>query len=68
MSRSDLVDIMLIRVREAPSGKAWGFKETEDSEGLVWLPKSLIEMEPTKKEGIFVVTMPEYLAHEKELI
>ena len=68
MSKSDLVDITLIRVQEAPSGKAWGFKETENSEGLVWLPKSQIEMESTKKEGIFMVTMPEWLAQDKELI
>lgn len=66
--RSNLIDVTLICVREAPSGKAWGFKETEDDEDLVWLPKSEIEMEPTKKEGIFTVTMPEWLAHEKELI
>lgn len=64
--RSNLVDITLIKVRE--EDKAVGFKETEAEEELVWLPKSQIEMEPTKKEGIFTVTMPEYIAHEKGLI
>jgi hypothetical protein len=66
--RSDLVDVTLIRVCESHSGKAWGFKQTEADEELVWLPKSLIELEPTKKAGIFIVTMPEHIAHEKELI
>lgn len=64
--RSDLVDITLIKVRE--TDKAYGFKETEADDELVWLPKSMVELEPTKKAGIFVVTMPENLAHEKELI
>lgn len=64
--RSNLVDITLIKVRE--TDRAYGFKETEADEDLVWLPKSMVELEPTKKEGIFVVTMPEDVAHEKELI
>lgn len=64
--RSNLVDVTLIKVRE--TDKAYGFKETEADEELVWIAKSLVEMEPTKKAGIFVVTMPEYIAHEKELI
>lgn len=63
--RSNLVDIMLIKVRELD--KSIVFKETEGDDSLV-LPKSQIELEPTKKEGIFTVTMPEWLAKEKELI
>lgn len=64
--KSDLVDVTLIRVTD--TAKAVGFKETEEDEELVWLPRYAIEMEPTKKPGIFVVTMRESLAHEKGLI
>jgi hypothetical protein len=66
--RSNLVDVVLIRIREAPSGLAWGFKETYEQEGLIWLPKSEIEMEPSKKADVFTVTMPQWLAEEKELV
>lgn len=64
--RSDLVDLTLIKVRE--TDKAIAFKEDHSDEELVWLPKSAIEVEPTKQRGVVVVTVPEYIAHEKGLI
>lgn len=62
--RSDLVDLLLIKVYE--TDKAILFKESEDEDG-VWLPKSIIEVHH-KKGNIYEVTLPEYLAHEKGLI
>lgn len=70
--RSNLVEITLILVTQTP--KAYGFKEDFKDEGLLWIPKydsdgdEQIQLEPTKKESIFTVTMPEWIAHEKELI
>lgn len=64
--RSDLVDLTLVKVHE--TDKAVLFKETPESEEGVWLPKSQIEMEPTSRNNIFIVTLPETLAHDKELI
>lgn len=39
-----------------------------DKEKAVWLPLSQIEMESTKNDDIFEVTMPEWLAKEKGLV
>lgn len=64
--KSDLVDLTLIRVHE--TDKAVLVSETEDSDKEVWLPKSQIEIEKTKKYNVIVVTMPEHLAHSKGLI
>jgi hypothetical protein len=64
--KSDLVDLTLVKVHETE--KAILVSETEDSEEEVWLPKSQIEIEPTKKSNVVVVTMPEHLAHSKGLI
>lgn len=64
--RSDLVDLLLIKVYE--TDKAILFKESEDEdEDGVWLPKSIIEVHH-KRGNIYEVTLPEYLAHEKGLI
>lgn len=65
MSKHGLVDITLVHVRDLERSVI--FKETPTSESFV-LPKSQIEVEETKKVGIVVVTMPEWLAQEKELI
>ena len=64
--RSNLVDLTLILVHQ--TDKAILVKETEDDEEGVWIPKSIVEVETTKKEGVVTVTMPEYVAHEKGLI
>lgn len=65
--RSDLIDVDLYKIYERPT--AILFKETDDEEAEeIWLPKSLIEVEPTSNKRIFTVTLPEYLAHEKGLI
>lgn len=63
--RSDLVDLLLIKVHE--TDKAILFKESDDEEGGTWLPKSSIEVQH-KRGNIYEVTLPEYLAHEKGLI
>ena len=34
----------------------------------VWLPKSQIEIEPSATLGLHEITLPEWLAKEKELI
>jgi hypothetical protein len=33
-----------------------------------WLPKSQIEIEPASQKGLFVVTMPEWLAIDKGFV
>lgn len=63
--RSDLVDLLLIKVHE--TDKAVLFKESDGDEDGVWLPKSSIEVQH-KRGNIYEVTLPEYLAHEKGLI
>lgn len=63
--RSDLVDVVVILVHQTE--KAILVKDAEDSDP-VWLPKSRIEVEPTKKANYVTVTMPEELAYEKGLV
>lgn len=63
--KSNLIDITLIKVHE--TDKAVLVKETEKSDP-VWLPKSQIEIETTKKAGIVMVTMPDYIAEDKGFI
>lgn len=65
MSKSGLLDFTLIFVKELDASIL--VKETPDSEPFT-LPLSQIEYVTTKKEGYVEVTMPEWLAHEKELI
>lgn len=63
--KSDLVDVVLYRVRDTP--KAYGVREYEAAEELIWRPKSLVEVE--NKVGSYTTfTMPESLAYEKGLI
>lgn len=63
--KSDLVDLTVQKLHE--TDKAVLVTETVPDAG-VWLPKSKIEIEPADVGGLFVVTMPEWLAIEKGLV
>lgn len=65
MPSKHLVDLTLILQHE--TDKAILVSDTEDSEP-VWLPKSLVEVEPTKNPRVVEVTLPEHIAQEKGLI
>lgn len=58
--RSDLVDLELPEFRRASTEKAWAFKNLKDV--VVWIAKSQAEYE----DG--TLTLPEWLAAEKELV
>lgn len=71
---SDLVDLDLYLHNDNPSKKAIAvsYAATTPFEKWVWLPRSLIEVEPLGenvrgRRGVRV-TMPERVAHEKGLI
>jgi hypothetical protein len=48
--------------------KAILFSEHDDIDEAAWLPKSQIEIEKTERGAIVNITMPEWLAKDKELI
>ena len=61
-----LIDLALhIHIKTA---KAILVSDDGDKEVAVWLPLSQIEMQPTNKNDICEVTVPEWLAKEKGLI
>lgn len=62
---SDLVDLTMQLHHE--TSKAILVSDDGDKEHAVWLPLSQIEFE-RKKSGLVEVTLPEWLALEKELI
>lgn len=67
MSRTSLFDITCILVRE--TDKAVCIDAEGDGETLVWLPKSQIEIAKVAgKQNLYEVTMPEWLAEEKDLL
>lgn len=57
------LDIYLLVETEEAYGVSYG-----DNEPLVWVPKSQCEIEKKKGSKSVVLTMPEALAQEKELI
>ena len=61
--KSDLVDIQLEILNETDKAV-----RVSDGEHICWLPKSQIEIERRSKAGGAIVTMPEWLAIEKELV
>lgn len=77
MSRSDLTDLTL--ALHAETDKAILVSETGDPKKTVWIPKSQCEIERTgrfcqqenkvgtRKYPIIIVTMPEWMAVNKEL-
>lgn len=65
MGNSDLTDLTLqLHVETA---KAILVSDDGDPDNAVWLPKSQIEFEK-KKGNLVEVTMPQWLAEEKELV
>jgi hypothetical protein len=63
--RSDLVDVTMQLHHETP--KAILVSDDGDRDKAIWIPLSQCEIEH-KPKGIVIVTMPEWLALEKELI
>ena len=66
MSKSGLYDVTLVFIKKLENSLM--VKEFPDSEEPIFLPLSQIEYVEAKKEGYVEVTMPEWLAQEKELI
>jgi hypothetical protein len=66
MSKSGLYDITLVFIKKLPASIL--VKEFPESEDTIVLPLSQIEYVDAKKQGYVEVTMPEWLALEKELI
>lgn len=64
--KSDLIDLTVHR--HAETDKAIRVSDDGDDQRAVWLPKTLCEIDPTKRPNIVIVTMPEWLAAEKGLI
>jgi hypothetical protein len=64
--RSDLVDITVSKHHE--TSKAVLVSDTGLGDDAVWLPLSQIEIVPASQAGLFIVTMPEWLAKDKGLI
>jgi hypothetical protein len=66
VSRTKLCDIQgYIHIE---TEKAILFSEDDDIDKAAWLPKSQIEIEKTGRGAIVEVTMPEWLAKDKDLI
>ena len=63
--KSDLVDITVSK--HAETEKAVFVSDTGMYKNAKWLPKSQIEIEPFK-DGLFIVTMPEWLAVDKGFV
>lgn len=63
--KSDLFDVLVEKLRETRDAVL-----VTDSipENAVWLAKSQIEIERADTPGLFVVTMPEWLAIEKGFV
>lgn len=66
MGKSGLYDVTLVFIKKLPASIL--VKELPDSEDAFTLPLSQIEYVESKKQGYVEVTMPEWLAQEKELI
>lgn len=66
--KSELVDLEMIVVRDAPTDRAVLAKLDEDAE-KVWLPRSMIEIEYVDRaRRLAKVTMTESFATEKGLV
>lgn len=64
MSKSDLIDVSVKLHHETE--KAWLVSDDGDKDNAVWVPKSQAEIEP--KNGVFILTLPEWLATDKGLL
>ena len=69
--KSDLVDVTVCLHHETKQGmaEAGGILVSDDGDRskAVWLPKSQVEVEFAARDSV-IVTMPEWLAHDKGLI
>ena len=65
MTRSELIDLTLFK--HTFTERAILVSETGEGP-KVWLPLSQIECEPSDKDNVIAVTMPEWLAIEKRLV
>ena len=69
--KSDLVDLTVCLHHETKPGNAEVgallVSDDGDKSQAVWLPKSQVAVEPASG-GAIVVTLPEWLAHDKGLI
>lgn len=63
--KSDLIDITVHLLHE--TDRAVLVTDSTPEQG-VWLPRSQIEIEPSDRGGLHVVTLPEWLAMERGLI
>lgn len=63
--KSDIIDISVMKLHETDAAVLVTDAMPENG---VWLPKSKIEIEESDTAGIFVVTLPEWLALDKGLI
>lgn len=66
MMKSDLVDVFF--TKHAETEKAVLVSATGEKADAVWIPLSQIEIYPIGVNGVFEVTMPEWLALDKGLI
>lgn len=64
--KSDLTEVTV--ARHAETEKALLVSDTGNEDDAVWLPKSQIEIENIGEANSVVVTLPEWLAHDKGLI
>jgi len=70
--KSDLIDVVVELKMDDPAKKAIAVSQGEIDEDngreiWIWLPRSLIEYEAGEGDTV-TVTLPEWLAQEKELI
>ncbi|OAB57524.1 hypothetical protein AY599_23650 [Leptolyngbya valderiana BDU 20041] len=64
--RSDLIDIAMCE--HWRTAKAIKVSDDGDPDKAVWLPLSLVEVEPDGPGGMVTVTLPERLAIDKGLV
>ena len=69
MTRSDDWDTHeIVVVKHAETARAIKVSEDDDEETAVWLPKSQIEIDRTMDDGSLVISVPVWLAREKDLL
>lgn len=61
--RSDLIDIDVVLVHK--TDKAWLIRDADGND--IWIAKSQAELDQSKP-GKWVLTLPQWLAEQKELI
>jgi hypothetical protein len=67
-NRSNLIDVEAVFIHQ--TDLAIGIRIDEDSRDVIWLPKSLIEIDPPdpKRNQVCVITLSERFAIEKRLV